>query len=460
VKSGAGSPSRTKRASSRRAVGIIRVSRIGGREGETFVSKSEQRQRIEDACARDGLRLVETFEEDDISGGASLDRRPGLSAALQMIEAGDADVLVVAYFDRLVRSVARQAEILDRVEQAGGAILAVDVGEVRADTASRWLSSTMLGMVAEYHRRVTRERTQDAKRRAVARGVPPFPNVPPGYRRRADRSLEPDPKQKRVVAKAFKMRADGESIKDVQTYLHRNGIERSWHGVQSMLTSRVYLGELSFGDVVNTESHEAIVDRVTWQRVQRMRSPRGPRPKSERLLARLDVLHCASCGARMVVGTANRSNYWLYRCPSVGDCDQRVTISAEIAERVVVEAAKELLADLRGTASVAEGAEDADRELEQAEAELDAAVRAFTGLEDVASAHERLLELRAVRDEKRERREELQAATAPAVTLSGSGDWGLLTFDEQRALIRAVIQSAEVAPGRGPDRITVHPRSE
>jgi DNA invertase Pin-like site-specific DNA recombinase len=104
----------------------------------------------------------------------------------------EAEVVVVAYFDRLVRSVTVQAEVVERIERAGGAILAVDVGEVRADTASRWLSSTMLGPVAEYHRRSTSERTADAKRRAVMRGVPRFPNVPPGYRRRKDGTLEPD----------------------------------------------------------------------------------------------------------------------------------------------------------------------------------------------------------------------------------------------------------------------------
>jgi DNA invertase Pin-like site-specific DNA recombinase len=91
-----------------------------------------------------------------------------------MAENGEADVVVAAYFDRLVRSLAVRREVVERVERAGGAIVAVDVGEVRADTASRWLSSTMLGMVAEYHRLVTAERTADAKRRVVERGVRPF----------------------------------------------------------------------------------------------------------------------------------------------------------------------------------------------------------------------------------------------------------------------------------------------
>ena len=63
-----------------------------------------------------------------MSGGAPLAQRPGLRRAVEMVEAGQADVVVVAYFDRLVRSLAVQAEVVERVERAGGAILAVDVG--------------------------------------------------------------------------------------------------------------------------------------------------------------------------------------------------------------------------------------------------------------------------------------------------------------------------------------------
>jgi dihydrodipicolinate synthase/N-acetylneuraminate lyase len=46
------------------------------------------------------------------------------------------------------------------------------------------------------------------------------------------------------------------------------------------------------------------------------------------------------------------------------------------------------------------------------------------------------------------------------VTVTASGDWNVLTLDEQRAVIRAVVDSATVAPGRGRDRITIHPRGE
>lgn len=55
--------------------------------------------------------------------------------------------------------------------------------------------------------------------------------------------------------------------------------------------------ELRFGEILNPSAHPAIVDTRTWQAVRRMRSPRGQRPKSERLLARLGVLRCETCGA-------------------------------------------------------------------------------------------------------------------------------------------------------------------
>jgi len=425
------------------------------------VSPREQTERIRSIAERDGLHLVETIEELDVSGGTPLAKRHGLRRAVEMVEAGDAEVVVVAYFDRLVRSLAVQAEVVERVERAGGQILAVDVGEVRAETAGRWLSSTMLGLVAEYARRSTAERTADAKRRAIARGVPTFANIPPGYRQRKDRTLEPNGDAP-AVAEAFRMRASGATIMDVRGHLATHGIKRSFHGTQALLRSRIVLGELHFGVLVNESAHEAIVDPDTWRRVQRQIVTRGRRPKSDRLLARLGVLRCGTCGARMVTGTTvqgrRRTPYSFYRCNPTSDCPRRVTISADVAEQVVVDAVKQILEGVAGTASMDDGIASARADVERAEQELDAAVRAFSGLEDVEAARERLAALRDARDVARDRLDDLRATVIPAVTLTAD-DWDDLTLAERRDLVRAVVDQAVVAPGRGPDRITVEPRS-
>ena len=100
-----------------------------------------------------------------------------------------------------------------------------------------------------------------------------------------------------------------------------------------------------------------------------------------------------------------------------------------------------------------------ERELDVRQGELDAAIRAFSAVADEPSAQERLAELREARDAARDRLADLVAATVPAVAVT-AGDWSSLTTDERRALIRATIAEAVVAPGRGHDRIAVKPFSE
>lgn len=118
-----------------RAIGIVRVSRVD--EDANDVGPGEQRRRIEAACKRDKLKLVDVIEELNVSSGTPLAARAGLLRAVETVEAGTADLIVVAYFDRLVRSLAIQAEIVGRVEQAGGQLLAVDVGQITNGSAAQ-----------------------------------------------------------------------------------------------------------------------------------------------------------------------------------------------------------------------------------------------------------------------------------------------------------------------------------
>jgi site-specific DNA recombinase len=428
--------------------------------GDDPVSPTEQRQRIEATCEREGLKLLETFNEPDVSGGAPLDKRPGLSQAVALIERGEADVIVVAYFDRLFRSVTVQSEVAERVEAAGGHLFAADVGEVRSDTASGWISSSMLGVVAEYQRRTTRERTVGAKRRAVENGVPPFPNLPFYLQRQDDGKgpIEHHPRKVKLMREAVRMRLDGATIATVRDYLRKHRIRLSYHGAQSLFSSRLLLGELRFGSMLNETAFTRVIDPETWQRLQRVSVPRGPRAKSERLLARLGVLRCGTCGARMVVGSANNGAYPIYRCPPVGDCSQRVTISATVAESTIVDAVQELLAGIEGSASIESGVGEAADELARRQDALDKAIRTFDGLEGEEATREKLRELREARDQARERHDELLDASAPAITVS-AGDWDLLSDEGKRDLIKAVIGAAVVRPGRGADRISIEPRS-
>ena len=454
----------TQEISPRRAIGIIRVSEVGGRDGDSFTSPEVQAERIQDACERDGLELVELLQELDVSGGKPLDQRPGLSQAVAAIEAGKAEVIAAAYFDRLFRSLSTQAEVVERVERVGGKVLAVDVGQVTHGSASEWLSATMLGAVAEHMRRSVGERTAAGQKRAVERGAVPWARIPLGYKRSEAGPLEIDPETSPLAIRAFEMRAEGQSAKSIMVWLAEHGIKRSHGGVTKMLASRVYLGEINYGEMHNLNAHEPLIDRDLWQRVNRMVIPRGPQAPSDRLLARLRILRCGSCGNPLgTMKLPKQNNLPIYRCSSNNVCDCHVTINAETAEQVVSDVVRKAISNATGRAQARENAQAVVAKRDGAQAALDGALRSFaaTGLDHEPAAVDRLAELRQARDEAQVEVDRLGPDAVKAIALGE--DWDRLSLDGKRALIQATVERAVVAPAGhrrrwdgGPDRITVH----
>jgi DNA invertase Pin-like site-specific DNA recombinase len=439
-----------------RAIGIVRVSETRGREG---VSPRDQAERIRAECERRGWRLVDTVEELDVSGRTPLARRRGLRAAVEAIEAGDANIIMVAYFDRLMRSTKVQAEVAERVEAAGGDVFTLDVGKVTNGNAAQKLTTNFLAAVAQYHADVTGEKAAAAQADAVERGVAPWPNVLPGYVRGEDGSFEIDPTTAPTVREVFRMRAAGAAIPACRDFLRERGIDRSIGSVTRLFGKRAYLGEIHFGKLVNLNAHDAIVDRDTFDRVQRVRVSRGRLAKSERLLARLGVLHCGTCGARLVASSQRQHGgpYAFYRCAGP-DCAHKVTVGAELAERVVVDAVKAAIADIEGQASAEHAHAQAAERVERARAAFDAAIKAFDGF-DAASVREKLQELRADIDEAEDHLHRLGGPRHAVVVTAD--DWGRLTLEERRAVIRATVLRATVAAGgRGAGRVTVELLSE
>jgi site-specific DNA recombinase len=446
----------------RRAIGIVRVSQVGGREGESFASPNIQADRIRNVCDREGLTLLKIVEELDVSGGADLKDRPGLGPAVEAVEAREAEVIAAAYFDRFFRNMKVQQQVLERVEAAGGKVLAVDAGFISTATAALWMSGTQMGVMSEYNRRLLAERLRDVQVRAVARGAPPFSSIPPGLRRLPNGTVAPDDLAP-VMVEAFEMYAGGATIQEVRDHLAAHGVTGSHNGIYRLLSNRLYLGEIHFGDLTNLHAYEPpVISQALWRRVQAVRRPRGGGARSDRLLARLDILRCASCGGRMTASTQTQRGqaYPYYRCGKVrADCDARAAISAVLVEQLVTDSVQRALEGLEGRASADEDAREAEAALERAQAELDAAIRAFAALQDEPVALERLTELRQCRDVAREHAERLRGLRS-ALVVSAAADWGSLTVAERRGLIRAVVARVLVAPGRGAGRVTIELLSE
>jgi DNA invertase Pin-like site-specific DNA recombinase len=91
-----------------------------------------QRLEIESACRDLGLQLVDLVRDHE-PGDPEVEGRPGLSYALERIDAGEASCLIVSALERLSRRVPELATVVDRLERARVRLIAIDVG---LDTAT------------------------------------------------------------------------------------------------------------------------------------------------------------------------------------------------------------------------------------------------------------------------------------------------------------------------------------
>ncbi len=270
---------------------LIRVSHMGSRRSsdESFHSERDQRAAIHRAVQRLGGEAVYLPAELNVSGGLTLTQRPALLAAVQGVEAGTYRGILVAYQSRLAREPRVEEEIHARVEAAGGSVQFA-TGSIDGATVDGRLQRRLLGAfnAAERERHV--ERFEELRESATRAGVWQRRQTPTGYRKGADRHLEPDDRAG-DVRRAFHARAAGAPLVRVADAL---GMTPS--GARQLLRNRVYLGELHVGRHANPAAHPAIVTVEEWEAAQ-VTVPRPPRSGVPVLLAGLVV--CSGCGHRM-----------------------------------------------------------------------------------------------------------------------------------------------------------------
>mgnify|MGYP000849697595 FL=1 len=184
----------------RLAVAYLRVSTEDQRLGP-----EAQKHDCELWARQQGVGIVETFIDQGVSGGAELENRPNLLAALAALRQHGAGVLLIAKRDRLARDVAVAALIERSVKSAGARVVTADGignGEGPADQLVRTVIDG-----AAYERAVIKGRTKAALAAKVRRGER-IGQIPYGFRLkeqgpRNDRGfpilLEPDPQEQALL---------------------------------------------------------------------------------------------------------------------------------------------------------------------------------------------------------------------------------------------------------------------
>lgn len=448
---------------SKQALDTITVSLVGRQSRGDGASIEDQIAAMERKCEENGWLIGGRYEEHDVSGRRPLSKRPGLKRAVDDIEAGRSQVILTAYFDRFVRSVATRAEVVQRVEAAGGRVMSLDVGQTSDATAAEWLNGNMLAMFSEFYARQIGEKTVTSKQRNIDNGIAPFPRVTIAYEKIEDGpdkgKLRQHPVNGPLVREACKMRAKGASFRSIARWLNERieGDRVSANGVERMMASRLLIGELHFGSFTpNLHAIEKpVIDRATFAKMQKTKSPRGRHAKSERLLARLGVLRCATCDYALIVHakTVGEKKYAYYRCGN-SLCEGRAMISAQYVEDLVRDRAIAESAAYEGHASNAVELEAARLAVVEIEEQLNGTIRSFASIPAAAqaAARETLAEITVEHDRAVAHHARLATLTATDLTITTARDWDKLTLDAKRGVIHATIARAVVTAAGGSHR--------
>jgi len=207
-----------------RAVAYVRLSKAKSKPGDTEVGLETQLAGCERAIAAQGGSVIAV--EQDIHSGDRLDR-PGLWRAIERVQAGEANAVIVYAVDRFGRDSVQQGVAVHAIRAAGGRLL----------SATQNLEQ---GPIGEFMRSVyefagaielasVRERTNralDAKFRKAAR-YKPSTRPPYGYRRigsGASATYAIEPAEAAVVRRIFTQRAAGTSLRQILRGLNADSI--------------------------------------------------------------------------------------------------------------------------------------------------------------------------------------------------------------------------------------------
>ena len=249
-----------------------------------FNSLDAQREACE-ACvksqAHEGWTLLrERFDDGGLSG-ASLDR-PALQELLDRVRARQIDVIVVYKVDRLTRSLADFAKLVELFDAHAVSFISV-TQQFNTTTSMGRLTLNVLLSFAQFEREVTSERIRDKIGASKRKGLWVGGVVPLGYQAK-DRKITVVADEAKTVRHIFRRYLDLGSLNLLLTDLRRTGVKtklrplsngRTIGGIPftrgslaALLRNRFYIGEVRYKDDVFPGEQTAILDRALFDAVQ------------------------------------------------------------------------------------------------------------------------------------------------------------------------------------------------
>jgi DNA invertase Pin-like site-specific DNA recombinase len=339
-----------------RAVSYVRVSTVGQTrrgDGPDGLSIPAQKEVCRRRAIELGVLVVVEFTEKGRSGRTM--ERPELARMMEYLVTHPVDFVIVHKVDRLARNAADDAVLTNRIIASGARL--VSTTEAISTTASGRLLHGIMASVAEFYSNNLAGEVMKGMRQKTLHGGTPY-RAPLGYLNKrvfdGDRDYRfviPDPERAADVTWAFQVYSTGQwSLTGLAAELARRGVTTragstqsahplSAQGLQKILRNPYYTGVVTLHCVEHPGSHEPLVDRATWQRVQEQLAERrvGERYRVHDHYLK-GMVRCSGCGRALIwQHTINRHGheYDYYVCHRRAVCSQRRALTVGYVERQV-----------------------------------------------------------------------------------------------------------------------------
>jgi len=350
---------------------------------QDFNSLHAQREACEafiKSQAGESWRLVTTAYDDGGFSGGTMER-PALQRLLADIRAGLIDIVVVYKVDRLTRSLADFAKIVELFDSHSVSFVSV-TQQFNTTTSMGRLTLNVLLSFAQFEREVIGERIRDKVAASKRKGIWMGGALPLGYEVH-DRKLVINRGEAKAVTHIFERYLELGSVRTLKIDLDRRGIVSgvktskkgnrrggkpfSRGALYHLLSNPIYLGEIRHKNECHQGQHEAIVSRELWEQVQRRLQDQAGRPVGSRDSQLSDSplagkLFDQDGEPLYVQGTSKAGRCYRYYVSrklvrgESANAEDGWRLAAREIERTVSIAAQQILADRAGIAQALEGA--------------------------------------------------------------------------------------------------------
>jgi DNA invertase Pin-like site-specific DNA recombinase len=241
---------------------------------QSFNSLHAQREACEAyirSQTHEGWQVIPTHYDDGGFSGGNMER-PTLKQLMADIEGGKVNTIVVYKVDRLTRSLADFAKIIEKLDSKQVSFVSV-TQQFNTTTSMGRLTLNVLLSFAQFEREVTGERIRDKIAASKKKGMWMGGYPPLGYFVR-DRKLHINEAEAASVRTIFAEFLRLGNVNLLRDWMHENNV-RSKEGnfssrgsVYQMLRNPIYAGLIRHKKDTYPGQHEAILDREIWDKAQ------------------------------------------------------------------------------------------------------------------------------------------------------------------------------------------------